>query len=78
VDETIFRTSKPDGLTGIQNQATEVIMAHAMFGSIFTMKMLIRVAFTAISLSSVAAANSAMPYHAPTYNYYQNNWMTGD
>jgi hypothetical protein len=49
-----------------------------MFGSILTVKMLIRVAFTAISLSSIAIANSATPYHAPAYDYYQNNWTAGD
>jgi hypothetical protein len=53
-------------------------MAQAMFGSIFTTKMLIRVALTAISLNSIAVAQSATPCHSPTYNYYQNNWMAGD
>jgi len=49
-----------------------------MFGSIFTAKTLIRVAFTALSLHSIGIAHSATPYQAPTQNYYQNNWMVGD
>jgi hypothetical protein len=63
---------------GNQNQAMEDIVAHAMFGFIFTTKMLIRVAFTVISLNSIAIAHSATPYQAPAHNYYQNNWMAGD
>jgi hypothetical protein len=42
-------------------------VAHAMFGSILAAKMLIRVAFTAVSLGSIAVANSATPYYAPAY-----------
>jgi hypothetical protein len=53
-------------------------VAHAMFGSIFTTKMLIRVAFTVVSLNSIAIAHSATPYQAPAHNYCQNNWMAGD
>jgi hypothetical protein len=49
-----------------------------MFGSIFTAKTLVGVAFTVISLSSTGIAHSATPYVAPTHNYYQNNWMAGD
>ena len=52
-------------------------MAHARVGSISTAKTLIRVAFTAVSLSSIGIAHSAKPYHPPAHNYYQNNWMGG-
>jgi hypothetical protein len=38
----------------------------------------IRVAFTVISLHSIAVAHSETPYQAPAHNYYQNNWMAGD
>ena len=55
-----------------------LIVADVMFGPIFTTKMLIRVAFTVISLNSIAIAHSATPYQAPAHNYYQNNWMAGD
>lgn len=54
-----------------------IVAHHAMFGSIVTAKMLIRVAFTALSLHSIGIAHSATPYHAPAHNYYQNNWATG-
>jgi hypothetical protein len=53
-------------------------VAHAMFGSIFTTKTLIRVALTAISLNSIGIAHSATPYQTPAHNYYQNNWTAGD
>jgi hypothetical protein len=48
-----------------------------MFGHFFTVKILIRVAFTALSLNSIGIAHSAAPYQAPAHNYYQNNWMAG-
>jgi hypothetical protein len=52
-------------------------MAQVMFGRLFTVKTLIRVAFTVLSLNSIGIAHSATPYQAPTHNYYQNNWMAG-
>jgi hypothetical protein len=53
-------------------------MKQGMFGRFFTVKTLIRVAFTALSLNSIGVAHSAVPYQAPAHNYYQNNWMAGD
>jgi hypothetical protein len=54
---------------GNQNQAMEAFRGtHNVF----------RVAFTVISLNSIAIAHSATPYQAPAHNYYQNNWMAGD
>ena len=52
-------------------------MANAMFGRVFTAKTLIRVAFTALSLSSIGVAHSQTSYQAPAHNYYQNNWIAG-
>jgi hypothetical protein len=52
-------------------------MAHGMLERLFTAKTLIRVAFTALSLSSIGVAHSETQYHTPSYNYYQNNWMSG-
>lgn len=42
---------------------------------VFTVKTLIRAAFTALSVASIGVAHSAT-YHAPAYNSYQNNWMS--
>jgi hypothetical protein len=53
-------------------------MAHAVFGRVFTIKTLIRVAFTALSLSSIEAAHSQWSYHGPAQNSYQNGWMADD
>jgi hypothetical protein len=52
-------------------------MAQLMFGRLFTVKTLIRVAFTVLSLNAIGIAHSATPYRAPAHNYYQNNWMAG-
>ncbi len=52
-------------------------MAHALLGRLFTVKTLIRVASTALSLNSIAIAHSQPAYQAPAHNYYQNNWMSG-
>jgi hypothetical protein len=51
-------------------------MAHDIFGRVFTIKMLIRAAFTALSISLIGVAHSE-PYHTPTHNFYQNNWIAG-
>ena len=52
-------------------------MTQALFARIFTVKSLIRVAFTVVSLNSIGVAHSQpSPYHAPAQNYYQNNWMS--
>jgi hypothetical protein len=54
-------------------------MAHAIFGRVFTIKTLIRIAFTALSLNSIGVAHSqSWSYHAPAQNYYQNGWMADD
>jgi hypothetical protein len=51
-------------------------MTRQPFRYIFTTRNLIRVAFTALSLSSIGAAHSAPTgYHPPQQNYQQNNWM---
>jgi len=53
-------------------------MRYHLNGHIFTTKNLIRVAFTALSLSSIGAAHSATGgYHPPQQNYHQNNWIGG-
>ena len=39
------------------------------------MKILMRAAFTVLILGITAAEGQAAQYHAPAYNYYQNNWM---
>ncbi len=45
------------------------------FAHLLTMKNLIRVAFTALSLSTIPVAHSqTAPFHAPQQNYYQNSW----
>ena len=77
--EWIFGASKPEACLASQKiRRRRLIVAHAMFGSIFTTKTLIRVALTAISLNSIGIAHSATPYQAPAHNYYHNNWTAGD
>jgi hypothetical protein len=52
-------------------------MTQALFGRFFTVKTLIRVAYTVVSLNSIGVAHSEpWTYHAPAQNYYQNNWMS--
>jgi hypothetical protein len=52
-------------------------MMHVLSDRIFTVKNLIRVAFTALSLSSIGVAHSQSSYQAPAQNYWQNNWTGG-
>jgi hypothetical protein len=56
----------------------EHIVEHPRFGRFFTVKTLIRVALTTLTLNSIGTAHSAAPYQTPAHNYYQNNWMAGD
>jgi hypothetical protein len=49
-------------------------MANPVFRRLVTVKTLIRVAFTAISVASIGVAHSAPAYHHPPQNDYQNNW----
>lgn len=42
------------------------------------MKILLRAAFTVLTLGVAAANGQASQYHTPPHNYYQNNWMSGD
>ena len=51
-------------------------MTHIILGRLLTTKMLIRAAFTALSLGSIGVAHSQTTYHAPAHNYYQTNWMS--
>jgi hypothetical protein len=51
-------------------------MTYAAARRFFTVKALIRAAFTALSIASIGAAHSAT-YHAPQQNSHQNNWMGG-
>ena len=47
-----------------------------MFGRFFTVKTLIRAAFTAMSVSSIGVAHSQpSSYQAAGQSYYQNDWM---
>jgi hypothetical protein len=49
-------------------------MMHAIFERVFTMKALIRAAFTVLSLASIGAAHSqATSYHTPVNIAYQTN-----
>ena len=53
-------------------------MTYPMLKRLFTVKILNRAAFTVLSLSSIAVAHSqSAPYHTPTHNFHQNNWMAG-
>lgn len=53
-------------------------MTHAMFGRAVTAKTIILAAFTALNLGAIGSAHSQpSTYHAPSHNYYQNNWMAG-
>ena len=55
-------------------QAEGYIMRHEMFWRFFTIKTLIRAAFTALSLSSIGVAHSQpSPFHAPAHSDYHNN-----
>jgi hypothetical protein len=52
-------------------------MTHEAFGPLLTVKTLVRVAFFALSVSSIGVAKSQpSSYHTPAHNYYQNNWMS--
>lgn len=43
-----------------------------------TVKILIRAAFTALSLAAMSVAYAqTTQYRTPVHNYYQNNWMEG-
>jgi len=53
------------------------MMARNIVERLFTAKTLIRVAFTALSLSLIGVAHSETRYQTPSHNYYQNNWMSG-
>jgi hypothetical protein len=77
VHRPISGLTKPNIPSGIQYK-TEPVVKHGMFGRFFTVNTLIRVAFTALSLNSIGIAQSATPYHTPSHNYYQNNWMAGN
>ena len=53
-------------------------MTHGMPKRLFTVKTLIRAAFTVLSLGSIGVAHSqSAPYHTPSHNFQQNNWMAG-
>ena len=55
----------------------EQIMTYGPFARFFTVKTLIRAAFTALSLNSIGVAHSQpSPYHPPAQNYWQNNWAS--
>jgi hypothetical protein len=42
------------------------------------MKTVILAAFAVLTLSvGIANSGGAEPYHAPAYNFQQNNWMSG-
>ena len=56
---------------------TNSTLTHEMLKRLFTVKTLIRAAFTVLSLSSIGIAHSQSAYHAPAHNYHQNNWMAG-
>jgi len=49
-------------------------MTSAATKRIFTVKTLIRAAFTAMSIASIGAAHSET-FHTPAHNFHQNNWM---
>jgi hypothetical protein len=52
----------------------ERIMRLGIFARFLTVKILIRAAFTALSLSSIGAAHSQpSPYHALGQNYHQSD-----
>ncbi|MDB5402911.1 MAG: hypothetical protein QOF70_293 [Acetobacteraceae bacterium] len=51
-------------------------MTYAMFGRLFTVKMLIRAGLAALSLSSIGIAHSQQPPH-PVPAVYQSDWMAG-
>jgi hypothetical protein len=50
-------------------------MTEALFGRVFTVRNLIRLAFTVVSLNAMGVAHSqTTKYQPPAQNYYQNSW----
>jgi hypothetical protein len=74
---TADQTDRPNKGPPKRARAEIKVMTQALFARVFTVKSLIRVAFTVLSLNSIGIAHSqATRYHAPAQNYYQNNWMS--